>query len=48
MADHVNGPYGIDTKAAMYLTLPQQGKSVSVQLEYADGPLSEVKQFSKQ
>lgn len=40
-------PYEIDTNDTIYLTLPNATKSVSVQLEYADGALSEVKTFSK-
>ena len=40
--------YGIDTDAAMYLTLPKQAKSVRAPLEYTDGTLSEVKQFAKE
>jgi hypothetical protein len=39
-------PYEINTDDTVYLTLPTTTKSVSVQLEYADGTLSEVKTFS--
>ncbi len=39
-------PYEIDPKDTIYLTLPTATKSVSVQLEFADGTLSEVKKFS--
>lgn len=37
----------IDTNDTIYLTLPKSTRFVTVQLEYADGVLSEVKKFEK-
>ncbi len=39
-------PYEINTDEPIYLTLPLTTKSVTVQLEYADGTLSEKKTFT--
>ena len=39
-------PYEINTDETIYLTLPLTTKSVTVQLEYADGTLSEKKTFT--
>lgn len=39
-------PYEINTDETVYLTLPLNTKSVTVQLEYADGTLSEKKTFT--
>lgn len=38
---------GIDFSAPIHLSLPTKTRFVAVQLEYADGTLSEVKKFSK-
>lgn len=39
-------PYEIDPNDSVYLSLPKTTKSVTVQLEFADGTMSEVKKFS--
>lgn len=39
-------PYEINTEDTIYLTLPKTTQSVSVQLEYADGTMSEMKTFT--
>jgi hypothetical protein len=39
-------PYEIGPNDTVYLTLPKATRSVSVQLEFADGTMSEVKKFT--